>query len=336
MDLNRAINDLALCFAIFRNSDFRLVYGNQLAMDTFGITDYKTQVINVWELLDPRSVGDGIVTKIVERDGKEVEEISEGFVNFVRYKSNHRFTGWMRLSDIIEEDGSVEYRSVIIFADYDSNEDDKHWNEFMMIKRSVAERDLSGLFAHKLNNSVALLENAVEELSARSNLDANTILKDPIERLKKIGFEAKTFAESVPNLPNYPYKQASLRPSAKKSIETAKPTKVLVIDDEVELAEGLCLLFKNHNIEAVWAASKSQALLLAQSFKPDSALIDIILGNDDGFDTSEALKALLPDLKILMMTGYTGVVSNLNAQNLKIITKPFNIAEAAQYLKDKN
>jgi CheY-like chemotaxis protein len=201
----------------------------------------------------------------------------------------------------------------------------------MMIKRSVAERDLSGLFAHKLNNSVALLENAVEELSARSNLDAKTILNDPIERLKKIGFEAKTFAESVPNLPNYPYKQASLRPSAKKSIETAKPTKVLVIDDEVELAEGLCLLFKNHNIEAVWAASKSQALLLA-----DSALIDIILGNDDGFDTSEALKALLPDLKILMMTGYTGVVSNLNAQNLKIITKPFNIAEAAQYLKDKN
>jgi len=336
VDLNRAINDLGICFAIFRNSDLRLVYCNQLAMDTFGITDYEAQVINVWELLDPRSVGVGIVTKIVERDGKEVEEISEGFVNFVRYKTNHRFTGWMRLSDVIEQDGSVEYKSVIIFADYDTNEDDKHWSEFMMIKRSVAERDLSGLFAHKLNNSVALLENAVEELSARSNVDAKTILKDPIERIKRIGFEAKTFAESVPNLPNNPYQQPGLQPSTKKSDTNTKTTKVLVIDDEAELAEGLCLLFRNHNIEAVWAASKSQALLLTQSFKPDSALIDIILGNDDGFDTSEALKALLPDLKILMMTGYTGVVSNLNPQNLKIITKPFNIAEAAQYLKDKN
>ena len=305
-------------------------------MDTFGITDYEAQVINVWELLDPRSVGVGIVTKIVERDGKEVEEISEGFVNFVRYKTNHRFTGWMRLSDVIEQDGSVEYKSVIIFADYDTNEDDKHWSEFMMIKRSVAERDLSGLFAHKLNNSVALLENAVEELSARSNVDAKTILKDPIERIKRIGFEAKTFAESVPNLPNNPYQQPGLQPSTKKSDTNTKTTKVLVIDDEAELAEGLCLLFRNHNIEAVWATSKSQAILLAQSFKPDSALIDIILGNDDGFDTSEELKSLLPDLKVLMMTGYSGVVSKLNAQNLKVVAKPFNIADAAQYLKDEN
>ena len=63
MDLIRAINDLGICFAIFRNSDLRLVYGNQLAVNTFGIADYETQVINVWELLDPRSVGVGIVTK---------------------------------------------------------------------------------------------------------------------------------------------------------------------------------------------------------------------------------------------------------------------------------
>jgi CheY-like chemotaxis protein len=307
-----------------------------LAKDTFGIADYETQEINVWELLDPRSVGVGVVTKIVDRDGQKVEELSEGFVNFVRYKTNHRFTGWMRLSDVIEQDGSVEYRSIFIFADYDTNEDDKHWNEFMMIKRSVAERDLSGLFAHKLNNSVALLENAVEELSANSNLEVKAKLFEPIERIKRIGFEAKTFAESIPDLPNSPYKQSVLQPSTNKGTAKTKPTKVLVIDDEVELAEGLCLLFKKHDIEAVWATSKSQAILLAQSFKPDSALIDIILGNDDGFDTSEALKSLLPDLKILMMTGYSGVVAHLNAQNLKVVAKPFNIADAAQYLKDEN
>jgi CheY-like chemotaxis protein len=321
---------------MFRNSDLRIVYSNQLAKDTFGITDYETQEINVWELLDPRAVGVGVVTKIVDRDGQKVEEMSEGFVNFVRYKTNHRFTGWMRLSDVIEQDGSVKYRSIIIFADYDANEDDKHWNEFMMIKRSVAERDLSGLFAHKLNNSVALLENAVEELSANSNLEVKAKLNEPIERIKRIGFEAKTFAESVPNLPNNPYQQPALQPSTKKSDTNTKTTKVLVIDDEAELAEGLCLLFRNHNIEAVWATSKSQAILLAQSFKPDSALIDIILGNDDGFDTSEALKSLLPDLKVLMMTGYSGVVSKLNAQNLKVVAKPFNIADVAQYLKDEN
>lgn len=119
---------------------------------------------------------------------------------------------------MIEPDESVKYRSALIFSDYDLNEDDKHWNEFMMLKRSVAERDLSGLFAHKLNNSVALLETAVEELSSNPNLNVKDKLIEPIERIKKIGFEAKTFAESVPNVPNSPYNQASLEPSTKKKM----------------------------------------------------------------------------------------------------------------------
>ena len=334
VDLNPAIDNLGVCFAVFRNTDFRIVYANKLAVDTFGISGYESQEITSWELFDPRSIGVGVETKIVQRDGNEVEEVSEGFVGFRRYKSSERFTGWLRVSDVIEPDGSVKYRSVFIFADYDLNEDDKHWNEFMMIKRSVAERDLSGLFAHKLNNSVAFLETAVEELSSNPNLNVKDKLIEPIERIKKIGFEAKTFAESVPNVPNSPYNQASLEPSTKKKDAETKPTKVLVIDDEVELAKGLCLLFKNYNIEAVWASSKSEAILLAQSFKPESALIDIILGNDDGFDTAESLKSLLPNLKVLMMTGCSGVIANLNAQNLKVVSKPFNIAEAANYLKN--
>ena len=336
MNLNLAIDSLGVCFAVFRNTDYRIVYANKLALDTFGIHGYETQEISAWDLFDPRSVGLGIITKIVQRDGKEIEEVSEGFVGFRRFKSGERFTGWLRVSDVIEPDESVKYRSALIFSDYDLNEDDKHWNEFMMIKRSVAERDLSGLFAHKLNNSVAVLETVVEELSSNPNLNMKDKLIEPIERIKKIGFEARTFAESVPNLPNSPYNQASLEPSKKKIEANTKATKVLVIDDEVELAKGLCLLFKNYNIEAVWASSKSEAVLLAQSFKPESALIDIILGNDDGFDTAESLKSLLPDLKVLLMTGYSGVIANLNAQNLKVVSKPFNIAEAAEYLKDGN
>ena len=334
MNLNLAIDSLGVCFAVFRHTDYRIVYANKLAVDTFGIHGYETQEISAWDLYDPRSVGLGVTTKIVQRDGKEIEEVSEGFVGFRRFKSGERFTGWLRVSDVIEPDESVKYRSALIFSDYDLNEDDKHWNEFMMIKRSVAERDLSGLFAHKLNNSVAFLETAVEELSSNPNLNVKDKLIEPIERIKKIGFEAKTFAESVPNLPNSPYNQASLEPSKKKIEANTKTTKVLVVDDEVELAKGLCLLFKNYNIEAVWASSKSEAVLLAQSFKPESALIDIILGNDDGFDTAESLKSLLPDLKVLMMTGYSGVIANLNAQNLKVVSKPFNIAEAANYLKN--
>ena len=336
VDLNPAIDSLGVCFAVFRNTDYRIVYANKLAVDTLGILGYEAHEISAWELFDPRSVGVGVTTKIVQRDGKEIEELSEGFVGFVRYKTNERFTGWLRVSDVIEPDKSIKYRSALIFSDYDLNEDDKHWNEFMMTKRSFAERDLSGLFAHKLNNSVAFLETAVEELSSNPNLNVKDKLIEPIERIKRIGFEAKTFAESVPNLPNSPHNRANLQSSTKKNDVKTKTTKVLVIDDEVELAKGLCLLFKNYNIEAVWASSKSEAVLLAQSFKPESALIDIILGNDDGFDTAKSLKSLLPDLKVLMMTGYSGVITNLNAQNLKIVSKPFNIAEAAEYLKDEN
>lgn len=77
MELNLAIDSLGVCFAVFRNTDYRIVYANKLAVDTFGISGYEDQEITAWDLFDPRSVGRGITTKIVQRDGKEIEEVSE-------------------------------------------------------------------------------------------------------------------------------------------------------------------------------------------------------------------------------------------------------------------
>lgn len=338
MEFEQIVQNLSFCFAIFQVSDFRIIYANKKTTDTFGIKNYLFEEISVWQLLDPRLIIADLKTEKIERNSENIEVVSETFASFQKYKSTERFTGWVQLDDIVEDDGSVKYRSAIVFIDNYQNVE-HHFKEFLKLERAVAERDLSGLFAHRLNNVVAKLETVVEAMSTNSNFQSKERLTEPLTQLKKLGFDAKTFAELRHELPNMPARNlnnvAAVPASTVSAIET-KSTKVLVVDDEIELAKGLCLIFKNFNIDAVWATSKTQAILLAQTFQPDSALIDVILGHDDGYETANSLLQLIPELKILMMTGYSGVVANLNSLNFPVVSKPFDFPKVVQILKDIN
>jgi len=82
--------------------------------------------------------------------------------------------------------------------------------------------------------------------------------------------------------------------------------RLLIVDDDPDILESLkdvvelemegCLVEVASNVE--------QAKLLAQQTKPDIALLDIKLGQDNGLDLIPELKAIHPDIACIMMTAY--------------------------------
>jgi len=86
-----------------------------------------------------------------------------------------------------------------------------------------------------------------------------------------------------------------------------KKIRVLVVDNENVVREGFVTLLKlNGDMEVVGeAANGLQALSVARKTKPDVVLLDMHMPELDGLQTIPRLKKMLPDCKILVLTGFS-------------------------------
>ena len=85
------------------------------------------------------------------------------------------------------------------------------------------------------------------------------------------------------------------------------------------------------------ALSTQEALSKARVFKPDAALIDLRLGEENGRDVARELRKEFPDIHVVYMTGYSSLVPELSAANREVVLKkPFDIATALAALRKEN
>jgi DNA-binding NtrC family response regulator len=111
---------------------------------------------------------------------------------------------------------------------------------------------------------------------------------------------------------------------------------VLVVDDEEIVRDFLSrfLLFKGLEVET--AESGQDALKLAQNRSFDLAFIDVRMPKMNGLETFRALKAISPDTKYVMMTGYAvnDVLRDAEIEGASLsIKKPFDINQVSHYLE---
>ncbi|MDH3593552.1 MAG: response regulator, partial [Rhodospirillales bacterium] len=92
--------------------------------------------------------------------------------------------------------------------------------------------------------------------------------------------------------------------------------RVLIVDDDEDLAESLAdlLLARGYRVEI--AASAHQAKDISQSFDVQVALLDIRLGRDSGLDVIQILKRQKPDVICVMATGYAETDTAVEALRL--------------------
>jgi len=80
--------------------------------------------------------------------------------------------------------------------------------------------------------------------------------------------------------------------------------RVLLVDDEEELASALAERLCLRGIETVWAASAEAALEASESREFDIALLDIKMPRMGGLELKKILSQKWPAMKFIFVTGH--------------------------------
>jgi two-component system OmpR family response regulator len=104
---------------------------------------------------------------------------------------------------------------------------------------------------------------------------------------------------------------------------------ILVVDDEQDIREPVGLYLEGHGFEVSMAGGAAEALGLAQNNKPDLAVLDIMLGPDDGFTLCRDIQKDM-DIPVIFLSGKSEETERIIGLELgadDYIVKPFNPRE---------
>jgi DNA-binding NarL/FixJ family response regulator len=89
----------------------------------------------------------------------------------------------------------------------------------------------------------------------------------------------------------------------RQSQDRGDAVRVLIVDDHPLFAEGLRNLLTERGIDVVGVAHDGhEALTRARTLRPDVVLMDVTMPRLDGVDATRALKAVNPEVTVLMLT----------------------------------
>jgi DNA-binding NtrC family response regulator len=78
---------------------------------------------------------------------------------------------------------------------------------------------------------------------------------------------------------------------------------VLVVDDEVVIADTLTTILAQHGVAAMTAYDGFSALEIARTIPPDLLLADVVMPDISGIDVAISIKKDVPDCTILLFSG---------------------------------
>ena len=108
--------------------------------------------------------------------------------------------------------------------------------------------------------------------------------------------------------------------------------RILIVDDEPNIVTSLEFLMRGDDYDVRVARDGEEALRLAESFRPDVVLLDVMMPQRSGFEVCRRLREnpALGDMKIVMLTAKgrdaekdKGLHLGANAY----VTKPFSTKE---------
>ncbi len=108
--------------------------------------------------------------------------------------------------------------------------------------------------------------------------------------------------------------------------------RILIVDDEPNIVTSLEFLMRGSDYDVRVARNGEEALQLAESFRPDIVVLDVMMPHRSGFEVCQKIREnpVLGDVKIVMLTAKgrdvekeKGLYLGANAY----ITKPFSTKE---------
>jgi two-component system, OmpR family, response regulator len=115
-----------------------------------------------------------------------------------------------------------------------------------------------------------------------------------------------------------------------------EPLRILVVDDEPNLAELLSMALRLEGWQISTAHSGSQAVTRAKRERPDAVVLDIMLPDFDGLEVLRRIRSQLPHVPVLFLTAKDSVedrIAGLTAGGDDYVTKPFSLEEVVARLR---
>ncbi|MEU2158717.1 response regulator transcription factor [Streptomyces sp. NPDC019396] len=128
---------------------------------------------------------------------------------------------------------------------------------------------------------------------------------------------------SSPHNTPYPTSAGLRRPDG-------SPVRVLVVDDEPDLAGILSDALRYEGWEVRTAVTGEEAVVAARDFGPDAVVLDVMLPDIGGLDVLRRLRAHAPDVCVLFLTARDAVedrIAGITAGGDDYVTKPFSLEE---------
>lgn len=110
----------------------------------------------------------------------------------------------------------------------------------------------------------------------------------------------------------------------------ADKSRILVVDDEETLRSVLSSELVGAGYEVATAGSGEEAIATVQKNKYDLILLDIKMGNVDGFEVLKFVKKSFPAVKVIMLTGFADLKNAIESKKHgaeDFVSKPYDLVD---------
>jgi CheY-like chemotaxis protein len=122
------------------------------------------------------------------------------------------------------------------------------------------------------------------------------------------------------------------------ALETPDAEKVLVVDDQPEVLEVTCELFRTLGMNAIPAMSAREALNLLQRVPGiEFMLTDVMMPGMTGVDLARKAREIQPQLQVILASGYSGPTHAAQGGELDgfaFLSKPYKLGDIVRKLRE--
>lgn len=111
------------------------------------------------------------------------------------------------------------------------------------------------------------------------------------------------------------------------------PKTLLVVDDSDTIREAARNALAGEDWSVAGAASSAEALEVVARSRPDAALCDVALGDENGYEVCQTLRKAGGDLPVILMGSRVSHAAAMAAGAAATLTKPFDSAELLDTLQ---
>ncbi|MEO7147913.1 MAG: MtrAB system response regulator MtrA [Terrimesophilobacter sp.] len=113
--------------------------------------------------------------------------------------------------------------------------------------------------------------------------------------------------------------------------------RILVVDDDIALAEMIGIVLRTEGFDPVFCADGSEALTVFQTSRPDLVLLDLMLPGKNGIEVCAEIRTEsgVPIIMLTAKSDTTDVVRGLESGADDYVVKPFNPKELVARIRTR-